>query len=182
MRQAQFGPTGRSAPLCGDYLHIMKGMVDLSRLHGYILKRYLLLLVGLSVMAFGVAFSIKASLGDVADLKRAVCCQSVYTFDGGDSDDRHALCFYRTSDTDPEEKLSSYPAHAAPGRIFLRISDGFRRVGGPRDLISCVLAAVGPLPDRYFSSGGGSKPGSESGRRSARRRGRSSCDLPGAPG
>ena len=41
----------------------MKGMVDLSRLHGYILKRYLLLLVGLSVMAFGVAFSIKASLG-----------------------------------------------------------------------------------------------------------------------
>ena len=63
MRQAQFGPTGRSAPLCGDYLHIMKGMVDLSRLHGYILKRYLLLLVGLSVMAFGVAFSIKASLG-----------------------------------------------------------------------------------------------------------------------
>ena len=88
--------------------------------------------------------------GDVADLKRAVCCQSVYTFDGGDSDDRHALCFYRTSDTDPEEKLSSYPAHAAPGRIFLRISDGFRRVGGPRDLISCVLAAVGPLPDRYF--------------------------------
>ena len=120
--------------------------------------------------------------GDVADLKRAVCCQSVYTFDGGDSDDRHALCFYRTSDTDPEEKLSSYPAHAAPGRIFLRISDGFRRVGGPRDLISCVLAAVGPLPDRYFSSGSGSKPGSESGRRSARRRGRSSCDLPGAPG
>ena len=28
-----------------------------------ILKRYLLLLVGLSIMAFGVAFSIKASLG-----------------------------------------------------------------------------------------------------------------------
>lgn len=35
----------------------------MSRLHGYILKRYLLLLVGLSIMAFGVAFSIKASLG-----------------------------------------------------------------------------------------------------------------------
>lgn len=29
----------------------------------YILKRYLILLIGLSIMAFGVAFSIKASLG-----------------------------------------------------------------------------------------------------------------------
>lgn len=31
--------------------------------HINILKRYLLLLVGLSIMAFGVAFSIQASLG-----------------------------------------------------------------------------------------------------------------------
>ena len=35
----------------------------LNKLSAYILKRYLLLLVGLSIMAFGVAFSIKASLG-----------------------------------------------------------------------------------------------------------------------
>ena len=35
----------------------------LKKLSVYILKRYLLLLVGLSIMAFGVAFSIKASLG-----------------------------------------------------------------------------------------------------------------------
>ena len=35
----------------------------LNKLPVYILKRYLLLLVGLSIMAFGVAFSIKASLG-----------------------------------------------------------------------------------------------------------------------
>ena len=35
----------------------------LNKLPIYILKRYLLLLVGLSIMAFGVAFSIKASLG-----------------------------------------------------------------------------------------------------------------------
>ena len=35
----------------------------LNMLPVYILKRYLLLLVGLSIMAFGVAFSIKASLG-----------------------------------------------------------------------------------------------------------------------
>ena len=35
----------------------------LNKLPFYILKRYLLLLVGLSIMAFGVAFSIKASLG-----------------------------------------------------------------------------------------------------------------------
>ena len=38
-------------------------MIKLNKLHITILKRYLLLLVGLSVMAFGVAFSIKASLG-----------------------------------------------------------------------------------------------------------------------
>ena len=38
-------------------------MVGLNRLHVYILKRYLLLLAGLAIMAFGVAFSIKASLG-----------------------------------------------------------------------------------------------------------------------
>lgn len=41
----------------------MKGMRNLNRLPVYILKRYLLLLIGLSIMAFGVAFSIKASLG-----------------------------------------------------------------------------------------------------------------------
>lgn len=35
----------------------------LNKLSVYILKRFLLLLVGLSIMAFGVAFSIKASLG-----------------------------------------------------------------------------------------------------------------------
>ncbi len=35
----------------------------MSKLHVSLLKRYLLLLTGLSVMAFGVAFSIKASLG-----------------------------------------------------------------------------------------------------------------------
>ena len=41
----------------------MKGMIMLNKLPIYILKRYLLLLIGLSIMAFGVAFSIKASLG-----------------------------------------------------------------------------------------------------------------------
>ena len=41
----------------------MKGMIELNKLTIYLLKRYLLLLVGLSIMAFGVAFSIKASLG-----------------------------------------------------------------------------------------------------------------------
>ncbi len=35
----------------------------MNRLTIYILKRYLLLLAGLAIMAFGVAFSIKASLG-----------------------------------------------------------------------------------------------------------------------
>lgn len=41
----------------------MKGMIVLKKLPVYIIKRYLLLLAGLAVMAFGVAFSIKASLG-----------------------------------------------------------------------------------------------------------------------
>lgn len=41
----------------------MKGMIILNKLPVYILKRYLLLLIGLAIMAFGVAFSIKASLG-----------------------------------------------------------------------------------------------------------------------
>lgn len=38
-------------------------MIILNKLTVGLLKRYLLLLVGLSIMAFGVAFSIKASLG-----------------------------------------------------------------------------------------------------------------------
>lgn len=38
-------------------------MVGLNRETVYVLKRYLLLLAGLSIMAFGVAFSIKADLG-----------------------------------------------------------------------------------------------------------------------
>lgn len=41
----------------------MKGMIVLKKLPVYIIKRYLLLLAGLAVMVFGVAFSIKASLG-----------------------------------------------------------------------------------------------------------------------
>lgn len=41
----------------------MKGMIMLNKLPVNIIKRYLLLLAGLAVMAFGVAFSIKASLG-----------------------------------------------------------------------------------------------------------------------
>ena len=38
-------------------------MRKLNRIYVYIVKRYLLILVGLAIMAFGVAFSIKASLG-----------------------------------------------------------------------------------------------------------------------
>ena len=38
-------------------------MIELNKLPVCIFKRYLLLLVGLTIMAFGVAFSIKASLG-----------------------------------------------------------------------------------------------------------------------
>lgn len=68
-------------------------------------------------------FFYQGESGDLADLKRTVCCQSVYAVDGGDGDDHHALCFHRDSDTDPEKELSSDPAHAAAGRDFLRISD-----------------------------------------------------------
>lgn len=38
-------------------------MIELNKLPVCIFKRYLLLLIGLAIMAFGVAFSIKASLG-----------------------------------------------------------------------------------------------------------------------
>lgn len=38
-------------------------MVQLNTLHVSLIKRYMLLLAGLAIMAFGVAFSIKASLG-----------------------------------------------------------------------------------------------------------------------
>ena len=41
----------------------MKGMNRVEKTHIYIIRRYLLLLAGLSIIAFGVAFSIKASLG-----------------------------------------------------------------------------------------------------------------------
>lgn len=41
----------------------MKGMVFMNRTAVNVFRRYMLLLVGLAVMAFGVAFSIKASLG-----------------------------------------------------------------------------------------------------------------------
>ncbi len=41
----------------------MKGMNRVEKTHIYIIRRYLLLLAGLAIMAFGVAFSIKASLG-----------------------------------------------------------------------------------------------------------------------
>ena len=38
-------------------------MIEVNREMKYVLRRYLLLLIGLSIMAFGVAFSIKADLG-----------------------------------------------------------------------------------------------------------------------
>ena len=50
-------------PISTREIKIVKGMIELNKLSVYILKRYLLLLAGLSVMAFGVAFSIKASRG-----------------------------------------------------------------------------------------------------------------------
>ena len=50
----------------------------LNKLSVYILKRYLLLLVGLSIMAFGVAFSIKASLG-TSPISSVPCVVSMFT-------------------------------------------------------------------------------------------------------
>ena len=50
-------------PISTREIKIVKGMIELNKLSVYILKRYLLLLAGLAIMAFGVAFSIKASLG-----------------------------------------------------------------------------------------------------------------------
>ena len=101
----------------------------LNKLPVYILKRYLLLLVGLSIMAFGVAFSIKSKSGDLPDLECAVCGQPVYPADCGNSHDHDALYIYPAADIDPSEELSSDPAHAAPGGVLLWISDRLRCVG-----------------------------------------------------
>jgi len=44
----------------------------------HLLRRYLLLCMGLVIMAFGVAFSIKGGLGTSPIFQPALCAQSVY--------------------------------------------------------------------------------------------------------
>ena len=115
-----------------------KGMIKVNEIKEnrtavYVLRRYLLLCAGLAIMAFGVAFSIKASLGTSPISSVPVCGQPVCPADGRDSDYCYALCVYPSADPDPAEKLSSDPAHAASRGFFLRIPDRFRRVGGPRN-------------------------------------------------
>ena len=159
-------------------------MVELSRLHGVYSEA--ISASPCRAGGHGVRSGVlhQGEPGDVADLKRAVCCQSVCAPDGGDSDDRTMHCVFIIALQILILRKNYHPIQLMqlPVAFFFGYLTDFGVWAVPRDLISCVLAAVGPLPDRYFSSGSGSKPGSESGRRSARRRGRSSCDLPGAPG
>ena len=109
-------------------------MRQLNRLSVYILKRYLLLLLGLSIMAFGVAFSIKASLGHISDFQCTLCGQPVYAVDALER--QRLLCIavsHCHADSDLKEKLPSDPVNAASGCIFLWLSDGFRSLGGSGD-------------------------------------------------
>ena len=168
---------------CGDYLHIMKGMVDLSRLHGYILKRYLLLLVGLSVMAFGVAFSIKASLG-TSPISSVPYVVSLFTpLTVGTATIVMHCVFIALQILILRKNYHPIQLMQLPVAFFFGYLTDFGVWGGSvgshimRTGSSGASALIG-----IFLVAVGSKPGSESGRRSARRRGRSSCDLPGAPG
>ena len=120
--QAQSGPR-IGPPRSAGIIYIMKGMVEFESTAWL----YPEALSASPRRTFGHGFRSGAfyqgESGDLADLKRTVCFQSVYTADGGDGDDHHALCFHCDSDTDPEKELSSDAAHAAAGRDFLRIFD-----------------------------------------------------------
>ena len=93
-------------------------MRQLNRLSVYILKRYLLLLLGLSIMAFGVAFSIKASLGTspISSVPYVVSLFAPLTV-GTATIIMHCV-FIIMLDFNPEERLSSDPVNAASGCSF----------------------------------------------------------------
>lgn len=59
-------------------------------------KRYVLLCVGLTIMAFGVAFSIKA--GYLADFQPALCAQPVDASNSGNRHHCHACGAYLPAD------------------------------------------------------------------------------------
>ena len=94
-----------------------------------LIKRYILLLAGLTVMAFGVAFSIKGNLGTSPISSVPYAVSRFYAVDSGNGDDCHALCVYCDSNCGSAEEVPAHSADAAAGCIFLWISHRFWRLG-----------------------------------------------------
>ena len=63
-----------------------------------IFKRYVMLCVGLLIVAFGVAFFDSGGSGDLADLVSALCGEYAVPADGGGGNDRDALHIHSDSD------------------------------------------------------------------------------------
>lgn len=88
-------------------------------------KRYFILLAGLTIMAFGVAFSIKASLGTspISSVPYVISLFSPFTV--GTATilmHSHALRFYTAPDFNSPKKISSDSADAASCSLSLWIS------------------------------------------------------------
>ena len=65
------------------------------------IRHCLILLLGLIVMAFGVAFSIEGKSGNLPDFQRPLRHQHVFAADSGNRNHRHALYTDRPADPDP---------------------------------------------------------------------------------
>ena len=85
-------------------------------------KRYFNLLAGLTIMAFGVAFSIKASLGTSPISSVPYVIRPVFSVYCRNRYYSHALRFYTAPDFNSPKKISSDSADAASCSLSLWIS------------------------------------------------------------
>ena len=121
-------------------------MRTLNRISVYILKRYLLLFLGLSIMAFGVAFSIKAELG-TSPISSVPYVVSLFA------------------------PLTVGTATILMHCVFILLQIlRFWRVGCAGDQLQRLLAAVDRLLHRNPAGSHGRQPGGESRRGGAGRR------------
>lgn len=145
-------------------------MRTLNRISVYILKRYLLLFLGLSIMAFGVAFSIKAELGTspISSVPYVVSLFAPLTV--GTATILMHCVFILLQILILRRQYHPIQLMQLPGGIFLWISDRFWRVGCAGDQRQCLLAAVDRLLHRNPAGSHGRQPGGESRRGGAGRR------------
>ena len=94
-----------------------------------LLKRYIILLAGLSIMAFGVAFSIKAGLGTspISSVPYVVSLFSNLTV--GTATIAMHLCIYNYPDFNPKKKIRAYTTLAAACGFLFRIPHGSGSLG-----------------------------------------------------